>query len=132
MQISTFKMKKRCIICTSVQKDCDLCLTEKLHIIKKSMNPKSINKRTDISNKCIHKKLFYYKKMDANCDSSDFSDIVQLLEFFVICTFYGLFAIYIIILLFHIHFSSQTKDKRINILLFTYSYRTYSDEIFYL
>ena len=53
--------------------NCDLCLTEKLFIIKNSMNPRTINKKQDISNKCIHKKLYYYKKLD---NSDDFSDII--------------------------------------------------------
>ena len=67
---------KECRIYTPGNINCDLCLTEKLFIIKNSMNPKTINKKQDISNKCIHKKLYYYKKMDDSEDLLDFSDIV--------------------------------------------------------
>ena len=67
---------KECRMYTPGNVNCDLCLTEKLFIIKNSMNPKTINKKQDISNKCIHKKLYYYKKMDASEDFLDFSDIV--------------------------------------------------------
>ena len=40
-------------------KTCDLCLNEKLFIIKNLKNPKSLNKRTDIANKSnTEKKIF--------------------------------------------------------------------------
>ena len=64
---------KECSVYRPGNINCDLCLTEKLFIIKNSMNPRTINKKQDISNKCIHKKLYYYKKLD---DSDDFSDII--------------------------------------------------------
>ena len=48
------------------QKNCDLCLSEKLEISTKLNNVKNLNKRTDIGNKCaLHKKrhtLKYYNE----------------------------------------------------------------------
>ena len=37
---------------------CDLCLSEKLFILLDAKDPKSLNKRTDLSNKCAHKMKF--------------------------------------------------------------------------
>ena len=34
------------------QKTCNLCLTEKLHIVKNMNNTRSLNKRADVGNKC--------------------------------------------------------------------------------
>ena len=42
--------------CTKYQPgsgSCDLCLSEKLFIVKNLRNPKNLNKRTDIGNKCV-------------------------------------------------------------------------------
>ena len=47
---------KRCKPTIPGRKTCDLCLSEKLHIIQNIQNPKMINKRTDIGNKCPHKR----------------------------------------------------------------------------
>ena len=46
---------KQCKTYNVGSKTCDLCLTEKLHIIKNLHNPRLINKRTDIGNRCTHK-----------------------------------------------------------------------------
>ena len=44
------------------QQTCNLCLSEKLFIVKNLNNPKSLNKRTDIGNKCtLHKKKNFLK-----------------------------------------------------------------------
>ena len=45
-------------------KACDLCLSEKLFIIKNLNNPKSLNKRTDIANKCPHRKKHFLNKLE--------------------------------------------------------------------
>ena len=50
-----WKILKKCNTYEIGQKSCDLCLSEKLHIIRNLQNPNLINKRTDIGNKCIHK-----------------------------------------------------------------------------
>ena len=52
---------KECRMYTPGNVNCDLCLTEKLFIIKNSMNPKAINKKQDISNKCIHNNVLLQK-----------------------------------------------------------------------
>ena len=33
---------------------CDLCLSEKLFIIKNANNPNNVNKRNDVGGKCMH------------------------------------------------------------------------------
>ena len=46
------------------QKTCFLCLSEKIHILDNINNPKSLNKRQDIGNKCVlHKKRHYLDKL---------------------------------------------------------------------
>ena len=37
-------------------RNCDLCLSEKMNILKNLQNPRLINKRTDIGNRCPHRK----------------------------------------------------------------------------
>ena len=49
-----WKILKRCSTYTPGQKQCDLCLQEKTFIIKNLNNPRNINQRTDIGNKCQH------------------------------------------------------------------------------
>ena len=41
---------------------CDLCLSEKLCIIKNENNPNDINKRNDIGGKCMHTVKFLLDK----------------------------------------------------------------------
>ena len=51
---------------------CNLCTTEKLMIIKYMKSPKCINKKTDLSNKCTHRKDTYYSKLsEKNISDSD-------------------------------------------------------------
>ena len=46
------------------QATCNLCLCEKLFIVKNMNNPKSLNKRSDIGNKCtLHKKKFFLDRI---------------------------------------------------------------------
>ena len=47
---------KKCNPTTPGRKICDLCISEKFFIITNIQNPKMINKRTDIGNKCPHKR----------------------------------------------------------------------------
>ena len=50
-----WKILKKCTIQKPSQETCDLCTSEKLYILKNIRNPKNINKRSDIGNKCKHK-----------------------------------------------------------------------------
>ena len=54
---------KKCTTYKPGAKHCDLCLSEKLYIIMNSPNPKCINKKQDIVNKCKHKNLFFYNSI---------------------------------------------------------------------
>ena len=58
-----WKILKVCHTYSPGNKTCDLCLSEKLEIIKNLGNPKSLNKRTDIANKCPHRKKHYLNKI---------------------------------------------------------------------
>ena len=51
---------KECQLYEPGHKTCDLCLSEKVQLVKECSNPKNINRRSDIANKCIHKKMYYY------------------------------------------------------------------------
>ena len=51
-----WKILKKCKTFEKGQTKCDLCLSEKFFIIKNLKKPNLINKRTDIGNKCIHKR----------------------------------------------------------------------------
>ena len=50
----TFKIEKKCTTYKPGQNNCDLCLSEKQYIVKNLKKPNTLNKRTDIGNKCIH------------------------------------------------------------------------------
>ena len=39
-------------------KSCDLCLTEKLYILKESIKPENINKRIEASSLCVHRNRY--------------------------------------------------------------------------
>ena len=39
-------------------KSCNLCTTEKLFILKNSLDPNNLNKRNDIFTRCIHRKKY--------------------------------------------------------------------------
>ena len=56
----TWSILKNCHVYTAGQKACDLCLSEKLFLIKAAGDPKNINKRNDIANRCVHKQKQYY------------------------------------------------------------------------
>ena len=58
----TWKILKKCSTYGIGQKSCDLCLSEKLYIIKNFQKPNLINKRTDIGNKCIHKMKYTFNE----------------------------------------------------------------------
>ena len=49
---------KKCTTYQPGNRSCDLCISEKLAIIKNSNNPNNINKRNDIGTRCIHRKNF--------------------------------------------------------------------------
>ena len=49
---------KKCTTYQPGNKCCDLCISEKLSIIKNSSNPNNINKRNDIGTRCTHHKHF--------------------------------------------------------------------------
>ena len=51
-----WKYLQKCNTYEIGRKSCDLCLSEKYHIIKNLYQPSLINKRTDIGNKCMHKR----------------------------------------------------------------------------
>ena len=47
---------KKCKVYSPGQTNCDLCLSEKMHIIKNLKKTENINKRTDIGNRCPHQR----------------------------------------------------------------------------
>ena len=51
-----WKFIKNCSVYKTGNKSCDLCLSEKFYIIKSLHKKNIINKRTDIGNKCPHKR----------------------------------------------------------------------------
>ena len=58
----TWKFLKNCSVYKTGNKSCDLCLSEKFHIIKNLHKKNIINKRTDIGNKCPHKRKCMFKR----------------------------------------------------------------------
>ena len=51
----TWKFLKKCRVYEPGMRSCDLCLSEKEHIIK-NLKKGLINKRTDVGNKCLHRR----------------------------------------------------------------------------
>ena len=51
-----WKFLKKCSVYQPGGKSCDLCLSEKVYIIKNLHKGNCINKRTDTGNKCKHKR----------------------------------------------------------------------------
>ena len=49
---------KKCSVYQPCNYNCDLCLTEKLCIIKSANNPNNINKRNDIGSRCMDTRKF--------------------------------------------------------------------------
>ena len=58
----TWKFLKNCSVYNTGNKSCDLCLSEKFYIIKNLHKKNIINKRTDIGNKCPHKRKCMFKR----------------------------------------------------------------------
>ena len=52
----TWKFLEKCNVYETGKNSCNLCLSEKFHIIKNLKKPNIINKRTDIGNKCPHRR----------------------------------------------------------------------------
>ena len=52
--IITWEIMKLCHTYKPGDKACDLCVTEKLLIMENIRDPKNINKRSDIGNRCVH------------------------------------------------------------------------------
>ena len=59
-----WKILKVCHVYKPGNLSCDLCISEKLAIIKNLTNTKSLNKRTDIGNKCPHRKKHFLNKLN--------------------------------------------------------------------
>lgn len=53
---------KKCSVYKPGNSHCDLCLSEKLFIIKNANNPNNINKRNDVGGKCMHTMKFLLDK----------------------------------------------------------------------
>ena len=53
---------------------CNLCSSEKILILLNMKSPKCLNKKTDLSNKCNHKKDAYYSAMSKEDDENQNSD----------------------------------------------------------
>ena len=51
---------RHCTLYKPGQRNCDLCLSEKASIITHLKSPKCINKKTDLSSKCNHRKQWFY------------------------------------------------------------------------
>ena len=51
-----WKFLQKCDVYDTGRKSCDLCLSEKFHIIKNLHQANLINKRTDMGNKCPHRR----------------------------------------------------------------------------
>ena len=58
----TWKFLKNCSVYKTGNKSCDLCMSKKIHIIKNLHKKNIINKRTDIGNKCPHKRKCMFKR----------------------------------------------------------------------
>ena len=65
---------RKCFVYKPGMNDCDLCLTEKLFILKNVLNGRCLNKRGDIGNKCIHRRSYFYSSVYK--DKNDFVDII--------------------------------------------------------
>ena len=53
-----WEILKKCLPYEQGRGDCDICLSEKVFIIRNLGNPDCLNKRTDIANRCPHKKKY--------------------------------------------------------------------------
>ena len=50
-----WEILKECTLYRTGMKNCDLCTTEQLFILKNMKNTKNINHRSDLGNKCQHR-----------------------------------------------------------------------------
>ena len=57
-----WEIVEKCQEYVSGSKKCDVCLTEKLHIMKDN-NCNSLNKRSELTNKCIHMRSWLLDKV---------------------------------------------------------------------
>ena len=67
---------KKCNLYKPGQKSCDLCLSEKMFIILNQKSPKCINKKSDISNKCIHTKAYFYSELKDKSELNNNVDVI--------------------------------------------------------
>ena len=51
-----WEILKKCKIYIEGGHHCDLCISEKIYLLRNINNPSAINHRSDLGNKCIHKK----------------------------------------------------------------------------
>ena len=51
-----WEIVKECRVYQPGNKACDLCITEKVEILKQVNNPLNINKRNDLGTRCVHRK----------------------------------------------------------------------------
>ena len=51
-----WEILKKCKIYVEGGSRCDLCTSEKSYLFRNTNNPSAINHRSDLGNKCIHKK----------------------------------------------------------------------------
>ena len=72
----TWTIVKQCNIYEPGSKNCDLCLSEKLNIIINQKNHKCINKKTDISNYCNHKILYFYSNYKKDTQPNNDVDFI--------------------------------------------------------
>ena len=66
----TWKIKQRAQPYSPVTKRCDLCLCEKLHILKAEKG-KSLNFRTELVGTCMHKKKWFLSEVPDEEDSDE-------------------------------------------------------------
>ena len=67
---------KKCNLYKPGQKNCDLCLSEKMYIILNQKSPKCINKKSDISNKCSHTKAYFYSEIKDKSELNNNVDVI--------------------------------------------------------
>ena len=53
-----WRIIKKCKVYSPGKNSCDLCLSEKMHIVRSLKRIENINKRTDIGNKCVHQSKY--------------------------------------------------------------------------
>ena len=61
-----WQILKMCRTYQSGAKACDLCVTEKQMIMEHIRDPKNINKRSDIGNRCVHMRAHFLHSVRDN------------------------------------------------------------------